>query len=111
MTCDETGLLSPKPCKSSSGVWCGSAAQLEVNWSRPAQKMINLARVHDKYGVKKFWEEKIESYVERVENEDSRMKSSALSNVSFKKVMWISTCIGTNLQALDLVQIKASVLL
>ncbi|KAK2870709.1 hypothetical protein Q8A67_023236 [Cirrhinus molitorella] len=22
MTCDETGLLSPKPCKSSSGVWC-----------------------------------------------------------------------------------------
>lgn len=41
--------------------------------------MINLARLHDKYGVKMFWEEKIESHVQRVGNEDSRMNNSALS--------------------------------
>ncbi|KTG02947.1 hypothetical protein cypCar_00029732, partial [Cyprinus carpio] len=54
-------------------------ACLEVNWSTTAQKMINLARIHDKYGLKKFWEEKIESHVQRIGNEDSRMKNSALS--------------------------------
>jgi len=41
--------------------------------------MINLARLHDKYGLKMFWEEKIESHVERMGNEDSRMNKSALS--------------------------------
>lgn len=42
-------------------------------------QMINLARIHDKYGLKKYWEEKIESHVQRMGNEDSRMKNSALS--------------------------------
>ncbi|XP_051765725.1 uncharacterized protein LOC127520980 isoform X2 [Ctenopharyngodon idella] len=119
LTCDGTGLLSSKPCKSTSAVWCEinddetegkrkggnlpdrparpadglylsatlqpdllkcrTEACLKVKWSTPAQKMINLARIHDKYGVKKFWEEKIESHVQRTGNEDSRMKNSALS--------------------------------
>ncbi|KAG1927474.1 hypothetical protein F2P79_024230 [Pimephales promelas] len=43
--------------------------------------MINLARLHDKYGLKMFWEEKIESHVERMGNEDSRMNKSALSKL------------------------------
>ncbi len=42
-------------------------------------QMINLARVHDKCGIKKYWEEKIESHVQRMGNEDLRMKNSALS--------------------------------
>lgn len=42
-------------------------------------QMINLARIHDKYGLKKYWEEKIESHGQRMGNEDSRMKNSALS--------------------------------
>ncbi|KAK9968750.1 hypothetical protein ABG768_003058 [Culter alburnus] len=43
--------------------------------------MINLACIHDKYGLKKFWEEKIESHVQRTGNEDSRLKNSALSKL------------------------------
>lgn len=42
-------------------------------------QMINSARLHDKYGLKMFWEEKIESHVQRMGNEDSRMNNSALS--------------------------------
>ncbi|KAF4108463.1 hypothetical protein G5714_011222 [Onychostoma macrolepis] len=46
-----------------------------------SSSMINLARVHDKYGLKKYWEEKIESHGQRMGNEDSRMKNSALSKL------------------------------
>ncbi|XP_056322110.1 protein FAM240C-like [Danio aesculapii] len=43
--------------------------------------MMNLARIHDKHQLKKFWEQKIESHSERMGNEDCRMKSSALSRL------------------------------
>ncbi|XP_065113881.1 protein FAM240C-like [Paramisgurnus dabryanus] len=43
--------------------------------------MMNSARIHDKYTLKKFWEQKIEKHMERTGNEDSRMKSSALSKL------------------------------
>lgn len=42
-------------------------------------QMMNLARIHDKRTLKKFWEQKIEKHVERTGSEDSRMKTSALS--------------------------------
>ncbi|RXN03373.1 leucine-rich repeat-containing 2 [Labeo rohita] len=70
-----------------------------IELHQPSQ-MINLARVHDKYGVKKFWEEKIESHIERTGNEDSRMKSSALSKCVFfdnccRRITHNPTCLVT----------------
>ncbi|ROL54988.1 hypothetical protein DPX16_5017 [Anabarilius grahami] len=84
------GKLPDRPARPADGLYLSATLQpdllkcrtedfLEVKWSTPAQKMINLACVHDKYGLKKFWEEKIESHVQRTGNEDSRMKNSALS--------------------------------
>ncbi|CAM4728868.1 unnamed protein product [Leuciscus chuanchicus] len=67
--------------RTNTGRECRTGACLEDKWSTPAQKMINLARLHDKYGLKMFWEEKIESHVQRMGNEDSRMNNSALSKL------------------------------
>ncbi|KAA0704304.1 hypothetical protein E1301_Tti000054 [Triplophysa tibetana] len=47
----------------------------------PDASMMNSARIHDKCTLKKFWEQKIEKHVERKGNEDSRMKTSALSKL------------------------------
>lgn len=40
---------------------------------------MNLARIHDKQKLKKFWEQKIERHHQMTGNEEARMKRSALS--------------------------------
>ncbi|XP_018592194.1 protein FAM240A [Scleropages formosus] len=42
---------------------------------------MNLARIHDKYKTKKFWEQKIENHCQMTSNEELRMKNSALSKL------------------------------
>ncbi|KAG9270661.1 protein FAM240C [Astyanax mexicanus] len=42
---------------------------------------MNAALIHDKLFIKTFWEQKIVSHVQLTENEEQRMKNSALSKL------------------------------
>ncbi|XP_035248087.1 protein FAM240C-like [Anguilla anguilla] len=42
---------------------------------------MSLARIHDKYRLRKFWEQKIANHGQMVGNEEIRMKRSALSKL------------------------------
>ncbi|XP_026799501.1 protein FAM240C [Pangasianodon hypophthalmus] len=42
---------------------------------------MNLARIHDKQKLKKFWEQKIERHHQMTGKEEARMKRSALSKL------------------------------
>ncbi|XP_036382741.1 protein FAM240C [Megalops cyprinoides] len=42
---------------------------------------MNVALIHDKYSIKNFWEQKIENHYLMTENEETRMKSSALAKL------------------------------
>ncbi|XP_063068617.1 protein FAM240C-like [Engraulis encrasicolus] len=42
---------------------------------------MNLARIHDKHKLRKFWEEKIESHSQMMGHEEVRKKRSALSKL------------------------------
>lgn len=43
--------------------------------------MMNAAKIHDKFLIKSFWEQKIENHSHQIENEDQRMEKSALSKL------------------------------
>ncbi|KAK2823240.1 hypothetical protein Q7C36_019840 [Tachysurus vachellii] len=47
---------------------------------------MNLAQIHDKQKLKKFWEQKIERHHQMTGKEEARMKRSALSKL---KNEWI----------------------
>ncbi|KAL6472362.1 hypothetical protein MHYP_G00185500 [Metynnis hypsauchen] len=49
--------------------------------SPPDLSAMNLARIHDKHKLKKFWEQKIERHSQMMGNEEFRMKRSALSKL------------------------------
>ncbi|XP_046728136.1 protein FAM240B [Silurus meridionalis] len=42
---------------------------------------MSAALIHDKLFIKAYWEKKISNHVQITENEESRMKSSALSKL------------------------------
>ncbi|KAM7393327.1 hypothetical protein PAMA_008131 [Pampus argenteus] len=42
---------------------------------------MNAARIHDKHKLKSFWEQKIVQHGEQMDEEDSRMRSSALARL------------------------------
>ncbi|XP_044190279.1 protein FAM240B-like [Thunnus albacares] len=44
-------------------------------------QVMNAARIHDKQKLKSFWEQKIIQHGEQMDEEDSRMRSSALARL------------------------------
>ncbi|XP_066506518.1 protein FAM240B [Hoplias malabaricus] len=60
---------------------CGTMGLDRWSPSPPDPSAMNLARIHDKHKLRKFWEQKIERHSQMMGNEEFRMKRSALSKL------------------------------
>ncbi|KAG7322566.1 hypothetical protein KOW79_013912 [Hemibagrus wyckioides] len=78
MVCGMAWLAPLVFCLVAHALGSGGCSRTQVKISTEA---MNLARIHDKQKLKKFWEQKIERHHQMTGNEEARMKQSALSKL------------------------------